>query len=230
MGRNSARTLVRRDLRASSTWDTVKYWYNVDTRILAVGENAESALEEAANVIKTGGVVAFPTETVYGLGVRYGDARASAYLEELKGRPEGKPFQVLIDRLEALEELGVLPCPRAGRLMERFWPGPLTLVVPTAAGGDLGVRLPAVALVCSLIRASGGALTATSANPAGGEPAVDAEQVASMFDGRIDLILDGGQARIGTASTVARILPSGIEVLREGTIDAKALQDCWKGR
>ena len=156
----------------------------------------------AAKIISEGGVIAFRTDTFYGLGVDPFNAAAVAKIRELKGREENKPILLLLsdasvadrfiaDRSKAFEDVA-----------RKFWPGPLTIVgvavsnLPseiTAGTGTVGVRVPADSDVRELVRVCGGALTATSANPSGREPARSAKEVLDYFGDRIDLVIDGGE-------------------------------------
>jgi L-threonylcarbamoyladenylate synthase len=173
-------------------------------------------------VLRAGGVLAFPTETVYGLGVLEGEPEREARLRELKGREETKPFQRLIaDAVDAARYVPALP-PPARRLAERFWPGPLTLVLP-AGEGTVGLRCPGLPFVRELAREAGGAIVATSANPAGAPPACDAEAVRRAFGSRLDLLLDGGTVTLGTASTVVEVRGSELRIHRAGAIPSEAI-------
>ena len=177
-------------------------------------------LDQAAAVLRSGGLVAFPTETVYGLGA-YG-ADASARLARAKGRDEGKPFQVLVADAKAAQAAGVFNR-TACALAERFWPGPLTLVVPRldALAGEadtIGLRVPDHAIALGLIERLGGALVATSANRPGALAARTAEAVLAALGQRVELILDGGPVAAGRPSTVVALSGDGLTILREGAI------------
>ena len=198
------------------------------TRVLVVGEApAQRAVEAGAAILRGGGLVAFPTESFYGLGADALDAAAVARVFEVKGRPETKPVLVLVDSIEMTEDL-VDELPGGARdLMTRHWPGALTLVlraaarVPTsvtAGSGTVGVRMPGHALARQLVRAAGRPVTAPSANPSGAPPPTSASEVAGYFEGRIDLILDGGVTAGGTGSTVADCTVWPPRVLRAGPV------------
>jgi L-threonylcarbamoyladenylate synthase len=181
--------------------------------------------DEAVAVLRRGGVVAFPTESSYGLAVDALDERALARLVAVKGRPEGKPPPILIDGAAMLERLvDELPA-AAVPLIERHWPGALTLVLPgradlpaTIAGdGFVGVRISSHPVATALVSAFGGPITATSANRSGEPPALTAAGAALQG---VDLVLDGGPAAGALPSTVARVpLDGTIEVLRPGPVD-----------
>lgn len=181
----------------------------------------------AAKIVSEGGVIAFRTDTFYGLGVDPFNATAVAKIRELKGREENKPILLLLsdasvadrfiaDRSEAFEQVA-----------KRFWPGPLTIVgvavsdLPpeiTAGTGTVGVRVPADEDVRELVRVCGGALTATSANPSGREPARSAHDVAEYFADGIDLVIDGGEVTATEPSTVLDVTTTPPRVVREGAI------------
>lgn len=173
----------------------------------------------AAAALRNGGVVAFPTDTVYGLAaIPGGEAR----VYRIKGRPAGMPLILMVADLEALA--GLVQVDRRARwYMNRWWPGPLTLVLPAIAGGTLGVRVPDHPLALELLRAAGPLLT-TSANRHGDPPATDAE-AAARLDGLAG-VLDGGPLPGGEPSTVIALLPGQeMTVIREGAISSHLLGD-----
>ena len=181
----------------------------------------------AAKIVSEGGVIAFRTDTFYGLGVDPFNSAAVAKIRELKGREENKPILLLLsdasvadrfiaDRSKAFEDVA-----------EKFWPGPLTIVgvavsnLPqeiTAGMGTVGVRVPADRDVRELVRVCGGALTATSANPSGREPARSAHEVLDYFGDWIDLVIDGGEVTATQPSTVLDVTTSPPRVVREGAV------------
>jgi L-threonylcarbamoyladenylate synthase len=184
---------------------------------------APGAIEAAAAVLRAGGVVALPTESSYGLAVDALDEGALARLAEVKRR-ERKVPPILIAGEAMLARL-IEEVPAAARaLIARHWPGPLTLALPARAGlpaaiveaGFVGVRESPHPVAAALVRAFGGPITATSANPSGAPPAFDAP--AAALDG-VELVLDGGRAPGAPPSTVARVHPDGrVELVRPGPI------------
>jgi len=166
----------------------------------------------AAQILRDGGVVAFPTDTVYGLAAVTDAAVRRIY--ELKGRDEGKPLVLMAAEPEAFGDR-IRLSPVALRYMRRFWPGPLTLVL-AAGGATVGVRVPAHALALALLRASGPAWT-TSANRSGFPDMTTADEVTAELPG-VDAVLDGGRAPGGTPSTVLDLTGPRPVVLREGAI------------
>jgi len=181
----------------------------------------EELRRRLAERLEAGGVVALPTETVYGVGVRADRDAPIARLSRLKGGP--RPFTWHVGSNEPLAAFGELR-PLALRLAERYWPGPLTLVlhgVPpglerVAQGGWTGLRRPAHRATEGLLGALPFPVVMTSANPPGGRPATTVEEVIASLDGEVDLLLDGGPARIAEASAVLRLGPGHFELLRAG--------------
>ena len=193
----------------------------------------EAALSQAARVVRDGGVIAFPTETFYGLGVTPGDSAAVQRLFALKGRsPASSPILVLIRHRQDLESLTSEISPSAELLMKACWPGPLTIVfqassrvppVLTAGTGTIGIRLSAAPSLQRLLEAVGGPLTGTSANRSGALPAVTAEDVQVSLGVDVDLILDGGRTPGGFASTVVDTTVTPVRLIREGALSRSAV-------
>jgi len=181
------------------------------------------AAARAAEALNAGGIVAFPTETVYGLGVCAGNAAARRRLAALKGRDPGKPFQLLLaDTRQALRLAPEMP-EAARRLAEAFWPGPLTLVVRDARGKWQGLRVPDHAIPRAIARRLGGALLATSANRSGETPAARAEEIARIFGDQLTLIIDGGVAARGRPSSVVKVWRRKWALLREGAVSRQRI-------
>ncbi len=198
------------------------------TRVIAVDAAAPDprALADAAGVLRDGGVVAFPTETFYGLGAAALDARAARRIYELKGRPASSPLLVLVDSIEMAETIAVIPA-RARRLIAEHWPGALTLVfaardvVPsevTASSGTVGVRLSSHAIARGLVTALGAPVTAPSANRSGRTPPRTVADVATEFNTGIDLVLDGGTTPGGLPSTVLDVTTDPPRMVRQGAV------------
>jgi L-threonylcarbamoyladenylate synthase len=190
-----------------------------------------STLDKAATVLRHGGLVAFPTETFYGLGAAALDAHAAGRIFEVKARPEDKPLLVLVDSAEMAESLVDEVPVSARRLMTRYWPGPLTLVlraratVPraiTAGTGTIGVRVSSHPVAQGLVRALGAPVTAPSANPGGAAPPTLAAQVVEYFGGALALVLDSGPTAGGPASTVLDLTVEPARVIRQGAVRVSA--------
>ena len=193
----------------------------------------ERSAHDAAKIIARGGIIAFRTDTFYGLGADPFNREALQRIKQLKGREASKPILVVISDIDQIERFVSERSPAFDLLAERFWPGALTLIgkaapaVPdevTADTGTIGIRLPGDNNVRALVRSCGGALTATSANPSGEKPARTAEEVASYFGAIVDLIIDGGEARVDLPSTV--VDAGGLEpkLIREGAIPWSSIQ------
>lgn len=190
-------------------------------------------VQAAAQWIRRGGLVAFPTETVYGLGGNALDAAAVARVFEAKGRPRFDPLIVHVRDVASAEALVAEFSPMARRLADRFWPGPLTLVLPkrdvvpeivTAGLETVGLRIPDHPLALELLRAAGVPVAAPSANLFGRTSPTTAEHVAEQLGERIDLILDGGACRVGVESTVLQLDGDAPTVLRLGGVTVEELE------
>lgn len=193
----------------------------------------DEELQEACKILQQGGLVAFPTETVYGLG---GDAlrpEASAKIYEAKGRPSDNPLIVHIADMEALEDVAQNIPEAAYKLARHFWPGPLTMIfskkekVPKSTTGGLdtvAVRMPSHPIARALIRESGVYIAAPSANTSGRPSPTKAEHVQEDLDGRIDMIIDGGAVGIGLESTIVDMSTGIPTILRPGYITKEMLE------
>jgi L-threonylcarbamoyladenylate synthase len=203
------------------------------TRVVPVDPERPSApvVAEAGALLEAGGLVAFPTESFYGLGADALDPAAVARVFAVKGRPDDKPLLVLVDGVEMVAGLtgGISEGARA--LMARHWPGPLTLVlrasarVPaalTGGTGTVGVRMPGHAVARALVAAAARPVTAPSANPSEAAPPRTAAAVRDYFDGRVELILDGGETAGGAGSTVADCTVWPPRILRQGPVIVEA--------
>lgn len=206
------------------------------TIIKTVDENLidEAVIREAGEVLKRGGLVAFPTETVYGLGANALDEEAAKKTYSAKGRPSDNPLIVHITDLQALEEIAVNISPKTQELAEHFWPGPLTMIfdkskiVPYGTTGGLetvAVRMPSDLIARELILAAGGYVSAPSANTSGRPSPTTAQHVKEDLDGKIDMILDGGEVMIGLESTILDMTVSPPMILRPGAITADMLEE-----
>lgn len=194
----------------------------------------DEELEEACRILQKGGLVAFPTETVYGLG---GDAmhpEASAKIYAAKGRPSDNPLIVHIADMDALEDIAQSVPEAAVKLADHFWPGPLTMIFPkkeavpkSTTGGleTVAVRMPSHPVARALIRESGVYIAAPSANTSGRPSPTKAEHVKEDLDGRIDMILDGGAVGIGLESTIVDLSTGVSTILRPGYITGEMLED-----
>lgn len=191
-----------------------------------------NAADEAAEIIKTGGLVAVPTETVYGLAGNGLDEEAVKQIYEVKGRPQVKPLSLMVPGAEAMEQY-CEDVPQEARLLaERFWPGPLTIVlkakdhIPSIvlAGGDtVGLRCPDHPMTLELLKKAGVPFAAPSANPSGEESPKTAQKVQDYFAGRIGGIIDGGECGIGLESTIISMAQKPYRILRQGALAEKEI-------
>ena len=194
----------------------------------------KAGMARAGEILKGGGLVAFPTETVYGLGANALDEEASAKIYAAKGRPSDNPLIVHIAEFSALNRI-VREIPNEARkLAEAFWPGPLTMIfnktdlVPYGTTGGLdtvAVRMPNHPLALEMIRAGGGYIAAPSANTSGRPSPTRAEHVADDLNGRIDMIIDGGPVGIGLESTIVDLTDREPVILRPGYINQEMLRN-----
>ena len=187
--------------------------------------NDASDARIAAEAIDAGKLVAFPTDTVFALAAAYDLPQAVARLAALKQRDPNKPFAAMVsDVSDVAKFVSVLP-PAAQKLMDAFWPGPLTIVVARSRGSSetIGLRMPDHALARAIVRAARHPVAATSANIAGEREAVSAREVAELFRDRIDLIVNDGKTCGGRPSTVVKVTWESWRILREGAIPAERI-------
>ena len=206
----------------------------METKFLELKKDPEGAIAEAAGLIAAGEVVAFPTETVYGLGADGLQAEAVAKIFAAKGRPADNPLILHIADPEQIHALTTGLNANARALMETFWPGPLTIVVPrssvvpdivTAGLDTVAVRMPSHPVAAALIRAAGCPIAAPSANVSGKPSPTNAKDVAEDMTGKVAAILDGGSCGIGVESTVVDTTSPVPTILRPGGITREMLED-----
>jgi L-threonylcarbamoyladenylate synthase len=196
------------------------------SRYTAVTVSLLEPIRRAASVILHGGIVAFPTETFYGLAVDALDARALARLYALKDRTEAKVSALLVEDLSMFARLCSDLPRRARELAREYWPGPLTIAAPAredlpaplVQDGFVAARMSSHPLAHALVAVTGRPITATSANPAGQPPVQSAAAVAAYFQGRNFHLLDGGETPGGLPSTIVRVRGDEVTVLRQGAI------------
>ncbi|MDO8746354.1 MAG: L-threonylcarbamoyladenylate synthase [Thermodesulfovibrionales bacterium] len=195
--------------------------------------NLAEVLKKAVAVLNNGGIVAYPTETFYGLGVKFDKGNSLKKLFELKKRQEEKPMPLIIGGRTLLSMIAESVNEIAESLMDKFWPGPLTLLLEakkglspylTAGTGRIAVRIPGESAAFYLVREAGFPITATSANPSGMPPAEDADAVIRYFGEKIDMVIDGGRTAGGLPSTIADVTEKKIKIVREGAIPRHLLE------
>lgn len=196
----------------------------MQTRILDGQDKA--AIKEAAEILEAGHLVAFPTDTVYGLGAKVTDSRAIERLYHVKGRSTAKGIPILIADISDLSMLAARVPPTAQELIDAYWPGPLTVILrgkqdlPANLSPDdtFAVRMPDNEIARRFIRAAGGAVATTSANRSGKPPALSAEEVIEALGTDIEAVLDGGPVSIGIASTIIDFVSDSPKIIRQGPI------------
>ena len=200
-------------------------------KTLIIPANSPDVIPQARAVLNKGGLVAFPTDTVYGVGTLVFDGPAVESIYRAKDRPIEKAIPVLIGDAEDMEKVGMNIPETAYRLATRFWPGPLTVVIPkkptlpesVSATATVGVRVPNHAVARALLR-SAGPMAVTSANISGQPSPSTAEEVFAQLGGRIDLIIDGGKTPGGVPSTVIDCTENDLKILRAGPISLEAIR------
>lgn len=193
--------------------------------------NDPLSLVRANEIIQGGGLIAFPTDTVYGIGVSAFNEDAIEKIYQVKGRSHQKAIPVLLDSPQSLERVVCQVTANIHKLVNRFWPGPLTLILPIhpelpgnlSSGNTVGVRVPDHDLVRELLKMTG-PLAATSANVSGKPSALTAEEIQKQLGERIDLILDGGKVPGGMASTVLDCSGAEPRILREGPVSWEEIE------
>lgn len=185
-------------------------------------------IKEAAKIIKEGGLVAFPTDTVYGLGAAYNNPDAVTKIYEVKKRAKNKPLTLHISKIEMLESFDCEIDHLAKILMDKFWPGPLTIILNTKdKKKTVAFRMPKGEIAKSFIEACGIPIVAPSANISGNKPPVSAEGVLKDLDGKIEAVIDGGTTYLGGESTIIDVTSFPYRVIREGAISKSIIQDVW---
>jgi L-threonylcarbamoyladenylate synthase len=191
-----------------------------------------AGIARAAEIVIAGGVVVFPTDTVYGLACDLRNADAVARVYQIKGRPARMPLIAMIADAEAWPSVAAAAPHGAKALMRRWWPGPLTLILPAGpdipdlvlgGGATLGVRIPDHPAALALLRAAGRPLATTSANRSGAPAALTASEAADQLGDAVDLILDAGLSPVGQASTVLDCTVDPPRILREGPVTGSML-------
>lgn len=198
--------------------------------------SVQKQVEEAISILKEGGIVAFPTDTVYGLGASISIPQAVERVYEVKERPKNMPLPLLLADKSQISEVAEPVPPIAWLLAERFWPGALTIVlfksksvpdIVTGGGKTVAIRIPAHPTPIALIQGVGTPIVGTSANLSGKPSALTAEEVHAQLDGKVDLIIDGGRCLGGKESTIVDLTGETPLILREGAISQEELSDAY---
>ncbi len=195
-----------------------------------------SCTDELVGIMRGGGLIAVPTETVYGLAGNGLDEKAVAEIYEVKGRPEVKPLSLMVHDAASMERYCENVPPQAYTLAKKFWPGPLTIVMKAkpcvpeivrAGGETVGLRCPDHPLTLELLEKSGVPFAAPSANTSGEPSPKNADSVLKYFDGKIDAVLDGGECGIGCESTLIDLSRTPYRILRQGALPADEIADAF---
>ncbi len=195
-------------------------------------KNVNEIVSEAVGVLESGGIVAYPTESFYALGVLACNEEAVEKLYQIKNRPYNKPFPLIAGSMDAVAGIVKSIPEKAGVLMGMYWPGPLTILldaqdnVPallTGQTGKVAVRMPGKSVALDLVKSLSVTVTATSANPSGMPPAKDSADVIRYFEGKIEMVIDAGIAPGGRPSTIIDMTVDPPEVLREGRISVDGI-------
>jgi len=186
-------------------------------------------IAKAARRVDSGGLVAFPTETVYGLAAAYENSEALDSLYKVKRRERKKPFTFHIAAIDEVRNRSCEVSAEAGCLIDRFWPGPLTVILRNAEGAKLGFRMPNDSVALKFISMCKGSIVAPSANISGGHPPISAEDVLGDLDGKIDLVLDAGPSALGVESTVCDASLRPVRILRQGAVSRNDMEAACGG-
>ena len=191
-------------------------------------------LKEPANIIKNGGIVIFPTETVYGIGTNGLDENAVKKLYEVKKRPLNNPISLLVNNIDMINSIAKDITELEYRLIKEFFPGPLTIIlkkkdiVPnilTANSNTVGIRMPANKIALKLIEYAGVPIATPSANIAGKPSETNIKNIMEDFKEQVDCYIDGGNSKLGISSTIVQVIDEVPHILREGVISAKQIHD-----
>ncbi len=195
-------------------------------------------IERAVGFLRDGQVVAYPTETIYGLGADVQDRKAVKRIYDLKARDYGLPISILVSNLRMLREVASDVPERALPLMRKFWPGPLTILFPASSiipkglvtnTGKVGIRISSHPVAAALVEAFGRPLTTTSANLSGFPPSLSVKHVQKYFGDKLLCILDGGECEPTRGSTVVDIGDETMRIIRDGAIPAEEVIKCFRG-
>ncbi len=204
-------------------------------KYLKLSKNSrDEVLQKVIEVLEIGGVVAFPTETFYGLGVRYDNEDALKRLYEIKKRPHDKAIPLIVGSIQEVYMVAAEVPELALKLMRKYWPGPLSIVLKakeglseyiTAGTGKVAVRVPGESFALDMVRRAGFPITATSANPSGSPPADTPQEVMKYFAEELDLIIDGGRTFGHEPSTMVEVVDNNIKLLRRGILKKISLEE-----
>lgn len=191
-------------------------------------------IKEAAEIIKKGGIVIFPTETVYGIGANGLDEKAVKKLYDIKQRPLNKPISLLVSDMNMVNEIAQNITELEYKLMENFFPGPLTIVlkkkdivsdIVTAGQDTVGIRMPSGEIARKLIEYAKVPIATPSANISGKSSGTNLDEIMEDFEGKVDYFIDGGDSKLGIASTIVKVVDGIPYILRQGTITKEQIEE-----
>lgn len=191
-------------------------------------------IKEPAEIIKKGGIVIFPTETVYGIGVNGLDEKAVKKLYDIKQRPLNKPISLLVSDMNMVNEIAQDITELEYKLMEKFFPGPFTIVlkkknnvsdIVTAGQDTVGIRMPSGEIARKLIEYAKVPIATPSANISGKPSGTNLDEIMEDFDGKVDYFIDGGDSKLGIASTIVKVVDGIPYILRQGTITKEQIEE-----
>lgn len=191
-------------------------------------------LEKAAELIKQGKIVVFPTETVYGIGTNGLDENAVKKLYEVKQRPLNKPISLLVSNMEMVNQIAKDITETEYKIMEKFFPGPLTIIlkkkdivpdIVTSGQDTIGVRMPSGDIARKLVELAGVPIAAPSANITGEPSGTNLPEIKKHFEGKVDYFIDGGESEIGLASTIVQVVDGKPQILRQGSITLEQINE-----
>ena len=194
-------------------------------------------LRYPAEIIKKGGIVVFPTETVYGIGTNGLDKEAIERLYKVKERPLNKPISLLVSDFEMIEKVAKDITEIEYNIMKKFFPGPLTIIlnkrdivpdIVTSGGSTVGIRMPDEEITRKLIEYAGVPIAAPSANISGKPSEIDVQDIIKEFGNKVDYYIDGGKSKLGISSTIVKVENNTIKILREGSISKKEIENAIK--
>ena len=190
-------------------------------------------LEQAAELIKQGKIVVFPTETVYGIGTNGLNERAVKKLYEVKQRPLNKPISLLVSNMEMVDQIAKDITDIEYKIMEKFFPGPLTIIlkksdivpnIVTSGQDTVGVRMPSGEIARKLIEVAGIPIAAPSANITGQPSGTNLQEIRKHFEGKVDFFIDGGNSELGVSSTIVQVVDGKPQILRQGSITLEQIK------
>ena len=207
-------------------------------KYLDLKENKDyTKLKEPAEIIKNGGIVVFPTETVYGIGANALNEQAVKKLYEIKQRPIDKPISLLVSSIDMVEKVAKDITKLEYGLIQEFFPGPLTIIlkkrdivpdIVTAVGDTVGIRMPANEIALKLIEYAGVPIAAPSANISGNPSGIELSNIINEFGENVDYYVDGGKSEIGFASTIVQVVDGVPHILRQGSISKEQIEEVCK--